>query len=435
IAAASAATSTGAWLAHATRTPRGVAHADARLATALDEDLTACRDALAAGVVDGDQVRVIARAVAGLPEAAVALDASLPGRAERHLLELAGEFDARALRRLARHVLEVLDPGAADLALGKRLDAEERAAARRRFLELFDNGDGTHTGRFRIDTLHAAMLRKALEALTHHHQHQHGHRHGHPLGDAAAAHVAAQQAAAAHAAHQKATRRKSGRRKSGRLAARCSAGGAGGCTGQRTTGARGSGTSGRTSGRPGGEGAADAGGRRPRPEVLGQALCRLLERLDPTRLPRSGGVNATVVVLLDYDQLLTGLGTARLDTGERISAGAARRLACEAGVIPAVYRRLVDGRSVVLDMGRKRRYYTEIQRIALDIEQGGCTTEGCDRPAAWCDAHHDVPWSEGGPTDLPNGRLLCPFHHGKAHSPAYRMERLPNGKVAFHRRT
>ncbi|HEX5562899.1 MAG TPA: DUF222 domain-containing protein, partial [Nocardioidaceae bacterium] len=146
IAAASAATSTGAWLAHATRTPRGVAHADVKLAAALDEDLTACRDALAAGVVDGEQVRVIARAVAGLPEAAVALDPSLPGRAERHLLDLAGEFDARALRRLARHVLEVLDPGAADLALGKRLDAEERAAARRRFLELFDNGDGTHTG-------------------------------------------------------------------------------------------------------------------------------------------------------------------------------------------------------------------------------------------------------------------------------------------------
>ncbi|HEX5561334.1 MAG TPA: HNH endonuclease signature motif containing protein, partial [Nocardioidaceae bacterium] len=121
--------------------------------------------------------------------------------------------------------------------------------------------------------------------------------------------------------------------------------------------------------------------------------------------------------------------------GERISAGAARRLACEAGVIPAVYRRLVDGRSVVLDMGRKRRYYTEIQRIALDIEQGGCTTEGCDRPAASCDAHHDLQWSHGGPTDLPNGRLLCPFHHHKAHTTGYRMEHLPNGKVRFHHRT
>jgi uncharacterized protein DUF222 len=387
IAADTAATSTGAWLAHATRSPRSVAHADVTLATALDEDLAESRDALAAGVVDGEQVRVIARAVHGLPEAAVAADPTLPVRAEKHLLALALEFDARALKHLARHVLEVLDPDAADVALGKKLEAEERAAARRRFLELVDNGDGTHTGRFRIDTLHAAILRKALEAFT-----QPSLRHRHPLGDAAAAHEAAQKATS-EAADRPAN-------------------------------------SAATSGDP-------AGGRakRPRPEVLGQAFCELIERQDPTRLPRAGGVNATVVVLLDFDKLLSGLGTAQLDTGERISAGLARRLACGAGIIPAVYRRLVAGGSVVLDMGRRRRLYTEAQRIALDVEQGGCTAEACDRPAAWCDAHHDVAWSEGGPTDLANGRLLCRFHHGKAHSLAYRMERLASGQVRFHRRT
>jgi hypothetical protein len=185
IAAASAATSTGAWLAHATRTPRSVAHGDVKLATALDETLAATRDALAAGVVDGEQARVIARTVHRLPETAVAVDPSLPGRAEKHLIGLALEFDARALKHLARHVLEVLDPHAADHALGKRLEAEEAAAARRLFLELFDNGDGTHTGRFRIDTLHAAMLAKTLDTLTHPthgHPHRHQHRHQHPLG-------------------------------------------------------------------------------------------------------------------------------------------------------------------------------------------------------------------------------------------------------------
>jgi hypothetical protein len=141
------------------------------------------------------------------------------------------------------------------------------------------------------------------------------------------------------------------------------------------------------------------------------------------------------VVTLDYDSLLTGLGTAKLDTGERLSAGQARRLACQAGVIPAVIRRLVDGRSVVLDMGRKRRLYSEHQRIALAVEQGGCTADGCDRPAAWTHAHHDTPWSRGGLTDLDNGRLLCAFHHGKAHSTSYDLRHLPNGKVRFHRRT
>jgi len=39
------------------------------------------------------------------------------------------------------------------------------ATARSTYLHLTDNWDGTHAGRFRIPTLHAAMLRKALHAL------------------------------------------------------------------------------------------------------------------------------------------------------------------------------------------------------------------------------------------------------------------------------
>ncbi len=167
---------------------------------------------------------------------------------------------------------------------------------------------------------------------------------------------------------------------------------------------------------------------------MGQAFCDLLERIPHDWLPTTGGVSATVVVLLDYDKLLTGLGTAHLDTGQAISASTARRLACEAGIIPAVYQRVIGSRPVVLDMGRRTRFHTEHQRIALDIEQGGCTSETCDRPAGWCHAHHDIPWSQGGDTSLTNGRLLCPFHHRKAHDPHYDMHHLPHRQVSFHRR-
>jgi hypothetical protein len=363
IAADSAATSTASWLANATTSPRGKAHADVKLGAALDQTYVATREALAAGHVDGDQARVIVAAVERLHDEAaeaVAADASITERAEKHLISLAGEYDARALKALGRHVLEVLDPEVADRALGKKLEAEEAAAARATFLELFDNGDGTHTGRFKIPTLNAAMFLTALEAFT-------NPSHRHPLGQAAA--------------------------------------------------------------EPG------SARKRPRPELLGQAFSELIERIDPSRLPASGGLNATVVVTLDYDKLLSGVGTARLGTGEQISAGQARRLACQAGVIPAVVRRLVDGRSVVLDLGRKRRLFSEHQRIALGIEQGGCTAEACGRPAAWCHAHHDIPWTRGGRTDLANGRLMCLYHHGKAHSTGYETTVLPSGKVRFHRRT
>ena len=86
-------------------------------------------------------------------------------------------------------------------------------------------------------------------------------------------------------------------------------------------------------------------------------------------------------------------------------------------------------------MGRKRRLHTEHMRIALCVEQGGCTAERCDRPAGWCHAHHDVPWSVGGSTSVANGRLLCSFHHHKAHSAGFTLERLPDNRVRFHRRT
>ena len=63
VAAETAATSTTAWLAQATRQARAAAHADVLLAQALDGPFSATRDALADGLVDVDQARVIVRAV------------------------------------------------------------------------------------------------------------------------------------------------------------------------------------------------------------------------------------------------------------------------------------------------------------------------------------------------------------------------------------
>ena len=137
---------------------------------------------------------------------------------------------------------------------------------------------------------------------------------------------------------------------------------------------------------------------------------------------------------MTHDQLLADLheaGVCDLDTGGQITAAQARRLACTAGIIPAV----LGARSQVLDLGRRRRFHTEAQRIALALRDNGCTADGCDRPPALCHAHHDIPWSRGGPTDLTNGRLLCGHHHRRIHDPAYRHQRLPNGTVTFHRRT
>ncbi len=162
IAADSGASSTAAWLAHATRRPRSAARAEVRLAHQLDGPHTATRDALAAGLLDPAQARVIIHAVQALPDT---VEAGVAEVAEKHLIELAQTHDEKTLKVLGRRVFEVIDPDAADLEEGRRLAAEETAAARRTYLHLLDNRDGTHTGRFKIASLHAAALTKILNAL------------------------------------------------------------------------------------------------------------------------------------------------------------------------------------------------------------------------------------------------------------------------------
>ena len=81
----------------------------------------------------------------------------------------------------------------------------------------------------------------------------------------------------------------------------------------------------------------------PRDRQRGQAFCALLERLDPTQLPDHGGLATTLMVTMPLDDPAAGLGTAQLGTGETITAGEARRLACTAGLVPAVLGSEVRG--------------------------------------------------------------------------------------------
>ncbi len=170
---------------------------------------------------------------------------------------------------------------------------------------------------------------------------------------------------------------------------------------------------------------------RPSDHRMGQAFMEYVGRYPTDRLPNAGGMSASVVVLMDYATLLGKLKAAQLDTGHRISPGLARKLACEAGIIPAV----LGSKSQVLDLGRTTRFHTKAQRIALTIEQQGCTAEGCDTPPAMAHAHHHQPWSAGGDTSVKNGRLLCGYHHARAHDTSYAMTKLLGGEVRFHRRT
>lgn len=343
---------TAAWLATHTRSTRPSAHGDVRGGLLLDEPRFApTREAFARGVLSQAQVWVILRAMEDLPAGEVTDDQRIA--AQEHLIGLADEHDAKALRALARRLFEVLAPDEADRREGEALEREEQRAREKCRFAMRDNGDGTTSGWFKLPTLQAEMLGKAVQAFA-------------------------------------APRKQD-------PSAWCDA----------------------------------EGRKRPYAALLGMAFADLVEHLPVDGLPQAGGTAATVVVTLDLDRLRTGLGAGVLDTGGRISPSEVRRMACNSGIIPTV----LGSRSEPLDVGRASRLHTKTQRTAMAVRDGGCTAQGCDRPPAWCEAHHETPWSHGGRTSVEAGRLLCPHHHRLAHDARYDMHRLPDGGVRFHTRT
>ncbi len=161
-----AAASAADWVAIETRQTRPVVRADLKLAQAV-ERLEVLGAAMGTGTVNPAQARAIVRALDRLPgtgEFAVTPEQRVA--AERHLVDLAADYDAKALAVLGQRIFEVIAPEIAERFEGKTLEAMEAAALRRTTLELREDDEGTCHGRFRIPALHGQMLRKMLHALT-----------------------------------------------------------------------------------------------------------------------------------------------------------------------------------------------------------------------------------------------------------------------------
>jgi 5-methylcytosine-specific restriction endonuclease McrA len=87
----------------------------------------------------------------------------------------------------------------------------------------------------------------------------------------------------------------------------------------------------------------------------------------------------------------------------------------------------MQGRSQLLDLGRRTRTVPERLRRALVLRDEHCQFPGCRAPASWCDAHHLVWWTRGGETSLWNLVLLCRRHHVAVHEGGWKLERGPDG--------
>ncbi|MGC4792604.1 DUF222 domain-containing protein [Micromonospora saelicesensis] len=161
-----------------------------------------------------------------------------------------------------------------------------------------------------------------------------------------------------------------------------------------------------------------------RADALGE-ICRLALRTG--QLPDNGGDRPQLVVTVSLEELVNGVRAGTLETGTRLTPGAVRRLACDAGVLPVV----LDGNSQVLDVGRQRRLFTGPLRRALVLRDVGCAFPGCDRPPRWCDGHHIRHWADGGVTALGNAVLLCGYHHRFIHRGDWTVRLAADGRPEF----
>src|SRR5215213_6265662 len=451
-AAAVGATSTQAWLAQALRVDPRVAAADVRAARALDPAADAPPEpgvpvltgpartdddpvlpstgrALAEGGVSrahADAVLASVRALPRHPDGETRAD--LTARVEGWLLEQCAQFDPATVRRLGREVLHAVDPTG--------VLAEELAAAARDELWLTPTPTGRIRLRGEVDQVTGALLTTLVEA------------------------GAAPRPTAADGPDTRpaSTRRAHALSDVLRLAANAAPSVHGGLSPHllitmtldtlRSTVAaagaqdRGQGRGGDSSGAQG-RAAAEDPRAAEHPALFGTATVT-------PGCPTSG---ATTGALADTgsggtDCAGTAAGAdpeevppnraqrraapriarrmAVTETGVPVSAGLARRLACDATVIPMV----LGSASEPLDVGRATRLIPPAIRRALIARDRGCAFPGCRRPPRWCDAHHIQHWSDGGPTSLLNLVLLCDFHHDVIHHGQWTVT-ITDGRPVF----
>jgi hypothetical protein len=153
-----------------------------------------------------------------------------------------------------------------------------------------------------------------------------------------------------------------------------------------------------------GSGAGDPDQRPPMPNTA-EAFMRLIEAgWDTETARRPHGQHTTVVVHVDVEQR-----AAELHLGPLLSDAERRYLACD-----ATCEVWFERRGEVIGAGRSTRMINRRLRRALEHRDRMCAVPGCAATRG-LHAHHIRHWEDGGPTDLANLVLLCPYHHRLHH--------------------
>ncbi|MFU8841228.1 MAG: DUF222 domain-containing protein [Nitriliruptoraceae bacterium] len=142
------------------------------------------------------------------------------------------------------------------------------------------------------------------------------------------------------------------------------------------------------------------------------------------------GIRPQVLVTVTTDQLALGDDAiAHLASGEPTTLGRLRHLLDD-----CTWSRVVLApNGTPIEASESVRTVPSGLWRALLARDGGCTWDGCDAPAAWCDvAHGQVPFAAGGRLSPTNAALLCRRHHRRFDHGGYRIA-IDGGCVRYHR--
>jgi hypothetical protein len=164
------------------------------------------------------------------------------------------------------------------------------------------------------------------------------------------------------------------------------------------------------------------GGQRPHLTVIAD-----LDALRATACPAHPALDAPETVETDdTDGGNSGAGLAGLLRPRAVATTArgyelprwqARRQACDCRLRVI----LTSGQDKPVSIGRAARTVPAHLRDAVVARDRHCVWPGCYRPPSWCEAHHIVHWADGGPTALDNLALLCGEHHQDLHRTGWEL--------------
>ena len=159
-------------------------------------------------------------------------------------------------------------------------------------------------------------------------------------------------------------------------------------------------------------------------EAPGRRAEGLVAMADECSRGNAANRNPTEVMLRIEAEDLSGT----TGDGAGVPAETARRLLCDAGVVPM----LCDQTGKTLDVGRKTRTIPAAIRRALSVRDRGCQLPGCSHTIV--DGHHIEHWIGGGATKLHNLVSLCRRHHRIVHEGGATIENHCAGELRFRAR-